>query len=368
MRIAFNASIIGPLSSGLGVYAANLVKELVKLHDDFALYTAFPEICGTDMTKVRKIRWGVQPSLGFRGHVQRILWVQAILPIRLVVDKASLLLSPVPEGMLAPVVPQVVTLLDIIPVLFPKEYPQAQYYARYFLPAVLRRSEGVITISENTKRDIIAHYGIKPERVHVILPGCDRSGYRLGIDPEGVKRKYGLADYFLYVGNLFPHKNLKRLLRAFALIAGRLPHHLVIGGWKDPRYFEALEDEVKALRLAERVSFLNYIPPDELPALYSGATVFVLPSLYEGFGLPLLEAMACGCPVVVSNAASQPEVCGDAAYYVDPHDIESIAEGISKVALDEELRKKLIHKGLQRAELFSWEKAAAEHIKLLQKV
>jgi len=368
MRIAFNASIIEPLSSGLGVYAANLVKELIKLHDDLALYTAFPEICGADMTKVRKIRWGVQPSLGFRGHVQRILWVQAILPFRLAADKASLLLSPLPEGMLLPVVPQVVTLLDIIPLLFPKEYPQAQYYARYFVPAILRRSQGVITISENTKRDIIAYYGIEPERVHVILPGCDRSRYKLGINTEEVKRKYGLTDYCLYLGNLFPHKNLRRLLHAFALIAGRLPHNLVIGGWKDPRYFEALEEEVKVLRLAERVSFLNYVPPDELPALYAGAKVFVLPSLYEGFGLPPLEAMACGCPVVVSNAASQPEVCGDAAYYVDPYDVKSIAEGIYKVALDEELRKSLIHKGLQRVEVFSWKKAAAEHIKLLDKV
>jgi glycosyltransferase involved in cell wall biosynthesis len=367
MRIAFNASVIEPRSSGLGVYAVNLAKELIKLHDDLTLYTAFPEICGADRTKVRKIRWGVQPSLGIRGHIQRILWVQAVLPLRLATDKVSLLLSPLPEGMLLPVVPQVVTLLDIIPLLFPEEYPQAQYYARYLVPAILRRSQGIITISENTKQDIIAHYGIDPERVHVVLPGCDRSRYKLGIDTEEVKVKYGPMDYFLYVGNLFPHKNLKRLLHAFALIADRVSFNLIIAGWKDRRYFQALEDEVKKLRLAERVSFPNYIPPDELPALYAGAKVFVLPSLYEGFGLPPLEAMACGCPVVVSNVASQPEVCGDAAYYVNPQDVKSIAEGIYRVALDEELRKSLIHKGLQRVELFSWEKTAAEHIKLLDK-
>ena len=122
------------------------------------------------------------------------------------------------------------------------------------------------------------------------------------------------------------------------------------------------------LFLKDRVVFLDYVPEKDLPHLYSEAAAFVFPSLYEGFGLPPLEAMACGCPVIVSNAASLPEVCGDAAYYVDPYDVESIAEGIYKVLMNEILRQDLIAKGLERVKLFSWEKAAKEHLKVFEEV
>lgn len=368
MRIAFNASHVDPLLSGLGVYAVNLLKELAKLHDDLVVYTSYPEVCSVDLTKVRRISRRVQPFLGRRGHLQRVIWVQTALPLRLLTDKVSLLLSPLPEGMLLPVVPQVVTVLDMIPLHFPEEYPRQQYYFRHLVPRILQKSRGIITISENTKQDVITFYGIEPRRVRVIPAGCVRSRYLLRIDVEGVKTKYGLTEYLLYVGNLLPHKNLQRLLHSFGLITRDFPYKLVITGYKDPRFFPALEAEIQALGLAEKILFLNYVPADELPALYAGAKVFFLPSLYEGFGLPPLEAMACGCPVVVSNVASLPEVCGDAAYYVNPYNIESIAEGMYKVLTDESLRRSLIEKGLERAKLFSWEKSAREHIKVFEEV
>jgi len=236
------------------------------------------------------------------------------------------------------------------------------------VPKILQKSQEIVAISENTKNNIVTFYGIDPGRVRVIPPGFEKSRYRLGINGERTKAKYGLTEYFLYVGNLLAHKNLRRLLLAFSLITRRLPYKLVIAGHKDPRYYPALEAEAQALGLAGKVLFLNYVPTDELPALYAGAKVFVFPSLYEGFGLPPLEAMACGCPVIVSNVSSLPEVCGDAAYYVNPYDVESIAEGIHKVLTDEALRQNLIKKGIERVKLFSWEKAAKEHLKVFEEV
>lgn len=368
MRIAVNASIVDPFLSGLGVYAVNLLKELATLHDDLVVYTSCPEVCNVDLAKMRKIGFGVQPSLGRKGHFQRLCWTQTALPFRLLADKASLLLSPIPEGMLLPVVPQVVTVLDMIPLHFLDKYPRQQYYFRYLVARMLKKSRRIVTISENTKRDIMTFYGIKQEKIHVITPGFNRSRFFLRINAEEVKRKYDLTDYLLYVGNLLPHKNLQRLLNAFSLIDRKMPYKLVIAGYKDSRYYPGLEAEVQYLRLEKKVIFLNYVSANELPSLYAGAKVLILPSLYEGFGLPPLEAMACGCPVVVSNVASLPEVCGDAACYVDPYNIESIAEGIEKVIKDETLRQSFIEKGLKRVRLFSWEKSAKEHIKVFEEV
>jgi glycosyltransferase involved in cell wall biosynthesis len=225
-----------------------------------------------------------------------------------------------------------------------------------------------VTISENTKQNIMSFYGIDSERICVIFPGFESDRYHLGIKTEGLKKKYALTEYLLYAGNLLPHKNLQRLLRAFSLIAMQFPYKLVIAGFRDPRYYPALVAEAQVLRVSEKVLFLNYVPADELPAFYAGAEAFVFPSLYEGFGLPPLEAMACGCPVVTSNVSSLPEVCGDAAYYVNPYDIENIAEGIHKVLTDKFLRRSLIEKGLERAKLFSWEKSAKEHLKVFEEI
>ena len=164
-----------------------------------------------------------------------------------------------------------------------------------------------------------------------------------------------------------PYKNLERSLEAFALLNLK-EYKFVIGGKKDPRFFPRVRKKVDALSLKDRVVFLDYVPEENLPHLYSEAAAFVFPSLYEGFGLPPLEAMACGCPVVVSNTASLPEVCGNAAYYVDPYDVENIAEGIYKVIMNQTLRQNLIKKGLERAKFFSWEKSAEEHLKVFREV
>src|SRR5574337_225799 len=299
------------------------------------------------------------------GHLQRVAWIQIALPFRLLADRATLLLSPLPEGMLFPIIPQVVVVHDVLPLHFPDEYPRQQHYFRYFVPMILRKALAIVAVSENTKRDIVTCYGIGADRVRVIPDGYETSRYQTGIDAQRVRQKYDLEVYLLYVGNLLPHKNLGRLLNAFARITPKFPHRLVIAGRKDIRYYPALAAEARRLGLEERVVFLDYVSADELPALYAGAEAFVFPSLYEGFGLPILEAMACGTPVVASRAGSLPEVAGEAALLVDPHDIEELAGAMEAVLSDPAVREDLRRKGLKQVERFSWERTAKMTLEIL---
>jgi len=169
------------------------------------------------------------------------------------------------------------------------------------------------------------------------------------------------------VGNLLPHKNLQQLLHAFALICEKFPHTLVIGGRKDPRYYPALKVVTEALGLQKRVLFLDYVPTDDLPALYTGAAVFILPSVYEGFGLPILEAMACGTPVIASRTSSIPEVAGQAALFVDPDNASEMAAGLETVLGDRDLREGMRQQGLVQAAQFGWSETAVAILDLLKK-
>jgi glycosyltransferase involved in cell wall biosynthesis len=368
MKIAINASIVDPFLSGLGVYTVHLTQELAKQHDDLLVYAAFPELCGVAERQSRRIRWRVQPSCGAWGHLRRLAWLQTRLPLRLLTDQATVLLSPVPEAMLLPPIPQVVVVHDVLPLRFPQEYPRQQHYFRHLVPAALRRARRIVAVSEHTRGDLASCYGIAPQRVQVVPNGFDPARYRAGMTAEAVKDKYGLRAYLLYVGNLLPHKNLPTLLRAFAALAGRFAHRLVIAGKKDPRYYPALEAQARALGLQGRVLFLDYVPADELPALYAGAEVCVLPSLYEGFGLPILEAMACGTPVVAARTSAIPEVAGGAALLFDPHDGRALAQAIEAVLSQAELREALRRRGLARAAHFSWQRTAAAILGILKEV
>ena len=296
----------------------------------------------------------------------RLLWLQMVLPFKLRRLNPTLLYSTVPEGILNPHIKQIITLHDLIPVKYPEINPRWKYYYYYSLPIMLKNSQAVICISENTKSDIITYYGVKDKPIYVIYAGLNRQQF-YPRENGTVKKRYGLTNYLLYIGDIRPYKNLERSLEAFARLNLR-KFKFVIGGKKDPRFYPRIQKKIDEFLLKDKVVFLGYIPQEDLPYLYSEAAAFVFPSLYEGFGLPPLEAMACGCPVVVSNVASLPEICGDAACYVDPYDVESIADGIYRVATDEELRGSLIQQGLQRVKMFSWEKSAREHIKVFEEV
>jgi len=235
-----------------------------------------------------------------------------------------------------------------------------------------RAATHLIADSLATKRDLVERYGTNPDKVTVVYPSYDKATFqpvKVKEAIETVKARYGIAgDYILFVGTLQPRKNLIRLINAFSNLQSPISNlQLVIAGKKGWLYQEIFR-RVEELGLERKVVFTGYVPEGDLPALLSGARLFVFPSLYEGFGLPVLEAMACGTPVVCSNASSLPEVAGDAAMLVDPLDVEGMAAAIERVLGDKELRAELIERGFEQARKFSWERCAREILNVLEMV
>jgi glycosyltransferase involved in cell wall biosynthesis len=261
----------------------------------------------------------------------------------------------------------VVTIHDCIHLLFPQYHPRGgAAYARFMMGRALERSERVFTVSEASKRDILRFYPTADsESIQVIPNAIDTA---LIEDPgeeerQRVRERYQIRGRFvLYAGNIKPHKNLDRLIDAFGQLKQRPGHEdlkLIIIG-EDINRFASLRRRVEAARVRQDVRFFGFVPETTLAALYRMAEVFAFPSLYEGFGLPPLEAMACGTPVVTSNISSLPEVVGDAALLVDPYDVEDIASALERVLGDEELRSDLKARGRIRARLFSWDRSVRD--------
>lgn len=268
-------------------------------------------------------------------------------------------------------VPAVVNIHDLTYLVQPEACPNfaARIYAGYMFRMTAKKAARIITGSEYTKKDIVKHLGVAPGRVTVIYNGVDSSFRPLekGTDAERVALKYGITgDFIFYVGNHGANKNLKRLLEAFSILK-RDDCQLILAGKTDPRR-KPLYDLVGTLGLEGRARFIGAVPDEDLPHLYSMAKLFVFPSLQEGFGLPPLEAMACGTPVVSSDSTSLPEVVGDAAVLVDPADTGSIKDGMEKVLASPSLRSELKEKGLMRVKQFSWRVAAEKTLKVYEEV
>lgn len=368
MRIAINATIVGDKPTGLGIYTINVVREMSKLiahNDKFIVFTSCAvafEGCNLEIRRVSK--W-VQPKYGKKAGLFRFLWTQMVFPIRLIEDNVDLIYNPAHYGVFFAGKPQVITIHDLIAIRFPRQHRLQYYYFKFVLPILLKNCSAVITISKNTKRDVCNYYSIPPRNVNVVYDSHDSEFFKT-VNQGIMTSQYNL-DYLLIVGASYPHKNIDRVLEAYSKIKNKVNYKLLIVGGRK-QYVDILRIKARALRIEKVVEFLDYIPSNSMVTLYSRATALVVPSLYEGFGLPPLEAMACECPVLVSNSASLPEVCGDAAYYVDPYSVENIAEGMYKVLTDDNLRKSLIQKGLERVKMFSWKNTAKEILDTFEKV
>jgi glycosyltransferase involved in cell wall biosynthesis len=259
----------------------------------------------------------------------------------------------------------VFTCHDLIPVIFPQYFRARQRLIyRFTHQLALNTAQLTIAVSHSTKNDLQRFFRVNPDRIVVVHEGVDahfQPPSRAAIDR--VKQLYALPDrYVLYFGSNKPHKNLIRLVEAFAQLGigtQNLRIKLVIGGHWDQRYPEA-KQAVEKLGLADRVHFIGPVADADLPALYGGAVVFAFPSQYEGFGLPVLEAMACGVPVVCSNRSSLPEVAGGAGLLADPHDVRAIAAALDRVVSDAALRADLKQRSLDRAAALTWEQTAAQ--------
>jgi glycosyltransferase involved in cell wall biosynthesis len=307
----------------------------------------------------------------------RPLWTQIALPWNLFTHK------PCPDVFFttshyAPrfsPIPTVVSVMDVSYLYFQDMFKKADHIQlKRWTSYSVKKAARVLTISKSSKNDIIKEYNMPEEKVVVVYPGVkptaclESSVYGMNT----IKAKYGISDNFiLFVGTLQPRKNIVRLIEAFAKASGneKISHdlQLVIVGKKGWMYEEILK-KPKELKIEEKVKFLDFVSDDELIVLYQHAICFILPSLYEGFGLPVLEAMKHGCPVITSNISSLPEAAGDAAVYIDPEDVEDIAEKIFKVVTHPELRQELKEKGKAQLVKFSWEKTARATLKVLEEV
>jgi glycosyltransferase involved in cell wall biosynthesis len=295
--------------------------------------------------------------------------MQAIAPRllrRLGVDIAHFTNGMMP---LAMAVPTVVTIHDMSLTMFPKYHPPRRVLLnRPLVDVAARRADAIITVSESAKRDIVRLYGSQAERIHVVHEAAAPSFQPIRDQRalDRVRQRYELAERFvLYVGTIEPRKNLPKLIEGFARRrnSGEIPHQLVCAGpygWLS----RDIEDLIDRLQIEQSVRFTGYVPFDDLAALYSLAEMFVFPSLYEGFGLPVIEAMACGTPVITGHVAALTEVGGSAVEHVGHLDADSLGDAMVRLASDPRRREELTSLGLQRARAFSWQRAARETLKV----
>lgn len=367
MHIGLNAHLLSSSRSyraaGINWYVYSLLKHLptVAGQHSFTVFLGDRE-AGEALTGLQT-RVSTLPTA--RPAV-RIAWEQLVQPMRLMAERVDLLHS---LAFVQPVVlpcPGIVTIYDLSFVLFPQRHqPWRRLYLRWGSGLSARRAKRVVAISASTKRDIINLLGVPEEKVDVVPCGVD-DDFRPVDKPElldELRRKHSLPPrMLLFVGTIEPRKNLTTLLKSYALLRERMkPPPLVIGGprgWRHGEVFSLAEE----LDLLDEVLFPGYIARDELPLWYNAADLFVYPSLYEGFGLPPLEAMACGTPVVVSDTSSLPEVVGDAGILVDPTSAEELAQAMERVLTDIELRDLLRARGLERARTFTWQRTARDTV------
>jgi glycosyltransferase involved in cell wall biosynthesis len=367
MRVAIDARKLHDF--GIGTYIRNLLRHLARIDHD----TEYVLLCG-------EADLGVAAQLG--PNFRAVLEPSPNYSIREQIHVPWVLRRERPDLYHAPhyVLPaainchSVVTIHDCIHLMFPQYLPNrmAYAYARAQMWTAAHRSDCILTVSDASKRDILHLFNIPPEKIVVVYNAID-AHFSVTPPPDAVSRvreRYQLDHRFvLYVGNIKPHKNLVRLIEAFnELRTGDLEDLklLIIGD--EISKLPALRHAVHRHKLHKHVRFLGYVPDDQLAVLYRLAAVFVFPSLYEGFGLPPLEAMASGTPVVVSNVSSLPEVVGDAAMLVDPHDIESIVDGLRGVLTNPARAEEMRRKGLERSREFSWERSVAQTLEVYKRI
>lgn len=267
----------------------------------------------------------------------------------------------------------IVSIHDITYEVHPEWYSWKGLLAmRAFSKFAARHADIILTCSWNTKRDIITHYGIPEDTIVVTHYGIEQRFRPLSDKAmlEGLRRQYDITaqDVILYVGSIHTRRNVEQLIRAFQQISRNMPDvQLLIVGKREYPYLD-IETLLKELELTDRILLPGYVPDDDLPGLYNLASVSIYPSSYEGFGFPVLEAMACGTPVITSNTSSLPEVSGDAAVCIDPLNIDEIAEALSQMLRDSTLRRQYIERGLARAAQFPWERTARQTLDIYQKI
>ncbi|MCL5962572.1 MAG: glycosyltransferase family 4 protein [Chloroflexi bacterium] len=368
MRIGFNTFFLQHSTTGSGQYCARLLEALGEI-DRENEYHAIGPGGGALMPGLRvAAHTAPLPPIPLGRQMGKVWFEQISVPLACQREKIDVVHYPYFAAPLVCSARVVVTVHDLIPLMLDEYKGSAAVRAYSFLVATGAKSAaGIVADSECTRRDIVRLLKIPEQRVRVVYL-APKEDFRRIADAslaEATRRKYDLdTDFVFYLGGLDVRKNVGRLIQAFARFKRESDNRvkLAIAGKpiSQSSLFPNLKDVVKKEGIADSVIFLGKVPEEDCPALYNAARLFVYPSLYEGFGLPPLEAMACGTPVVCSNASSLPEVVGDAAITVDPTNVDALAQAMRHVLGSVELQEQLRQKGLQRAQRFTWKKTAEQ--------
>jgi glycosyltransferase involved in cell wall biosynthesis len=369
-RIGIDAHMVGERETGNETYVLSLLKSLLQLDgaeefdyraitlDDGRLLSQLGE-----RGKIGVVR--VRPSAS-------LVRIPLSMPLLAAREKLSLLHVTYVAPPICPC-PTVVSVHDIAYKLYPEYFPaRVRRMLSAMVPLSMRRAAHVLTLSQSARQDILAHYGMPESKVSVVPAGVGPQFRVLESEAplSAVQDRYGIEGaYILAVGNLQPRKNIRRLIEAYSRLPATLQrkYRLVVAGqalWLHSGIYQAAIDH----GVQHRLVFTGYVPDQDLVPLYNAATLFVYPSLYEGFGLPVLEAMACGTPVVTSNLSSLPEVAGEAALLADPSDVHDLAAQMARVLEDPQLARRLSEQGLERARAFSWQETARRVIEIYAQV
>ncbi len=355
LRVLYNALTLTPPFSGVQVYSCQLIKQAIRENgsEDFRFIPLLPEKSSvfSFSDRILTVKTTTRPRRIAYEHTQIHRLFQK--------QQATLLHAP---SYILPVHfkgPAVLTVHDTIALDFPSYCKNSNaLYFSLLLKKSIRSADRIIAVSRQVKDDILRHCAIDPDKIQVVYHGVDAS-FRSVTDStqmEHIRKKYRLPGrYLLFVGNIEPKKNLERMFEALFQIRNKIDHKLVIAGrwgWK----YRPVQKAVQKLDLRDQVVFLDYVDQADLPALYTGADLFLFPSLYEGFGLPVLEAMACGTPVMTSDKGSLPEISGGHAFYTNPMCSDEMARDILSALDDHSTRLTKSRAGREHASLFTWEK------------
>ena len=366
MKIGIDAKYIYTNKAGTGRYINNLLSHVKKI-DNVNLYVELHPSSQSEIKKTNNFLSRITNGFG------EFIRCQLMLPLRTKSLGIDILHSPT---FISPIItgcPVILTIYDLNHILYPETFePLYRQYLNLLLPICAKRATKIITTSESSRKDIIGNLHVGEDKVEVIYGAASPIFGRLDTENnfQSVLKKFRIrTPYILNVGTLEPRKNISGLLKAFSMLKERksIPHKLVIvgeKGWRHKIIFKA----ISSLNLQDEVIFTSYISDEELMILYNKCNVFVYPSLYEGFGLPPLEAMTCGAPVITSNTSSLPEVVGNAGIMINPDNTEELCETIYTVIENNSLMENMRKKSLERAKLFSWEKSARQLLKIYSEV
>lgn len=356
LKIGVTTAFLQNLHAGTWVYLNSLLAAYDELAEvDGNLFTV--DLSAASVKGLQRIPHVTYASAS--GKLSKVIWPNLILPGKAAGDGFDLIHTTTHYGTFVPCkYRNVITVTDVSPLLHPETHGRMQVaYHRHILPAVLKRADAVVTISNSSKSDIVAACNIPDKKVHVV---------HLGVDARFSPAATSASDfantlperYILNIGTLEARKNLPRLLEAYAIARRKgLDRKFLIGGARGWR-LSNLANIVEKYSLENDVQFLGFVDDADLPVLYGRADFFIYPSLYEGFGMPILEAMACGTPVITSNCSSMPEVAGNAALLVEPHDVNDMASKMMELAGSKDLCTGLRSAGLARAAEFTWNETA----------